>query len=39
VELHVQDVIALNFSIEVGSEAESIIVEAGAPFIQADPQR
>jgi hypothetical protein len=39
VELHVQDVIPLNFSMEVGSAAESINVEAGAPLIQADPQR
>ena len=39
VELHAQDTIALNFSMEVGSEAESITVEAGAPLIQADPQR
>jgi len=39
VEMHVQDVIALNFSMEMGSEAESITVEAGAPLIQTDPQR
>jgi hypothetical protein len=39
VELHVQDVIALNFSMEVGSVTESITVEAGAPLIQASPQR
>src|SRR5262249_9094418 len=39
VELHVQDVIALNFSMEVGSVVESITVEAGAPLIQAGPQR
>jgi outer membrane receptor protein involved in Fe transport len=39
VELHVQDVIALNFSMEVGSVVESITVEGGAPLIQAGPQR
>ena len=39
VELHVQDVIALNFSMEVGSVTESIMVEAGGPLIQASPQR
>ncbi len=39
VELHVQDVISLNFSMEVGSVVESITVEAGAPLIQATPQR
>src|SRR5262245_16155561 len=39
VELHVQDVIALNFSMELGSLAESVTVESGAPLIQATPQR
>jgi outer membrane receptor protein involved in Fe transport len=39
VELHVQDLIALNFSIEVGSVVESVTVEEGAPLIQASPQR
>ncbi len=39
VELHVQDVIALNFSMEVGSVAESVTVEGGAPLIQATPAR
>jgi len=39
VELHVQDVVALNFSMELGSLAESITVESGAPLIQATPQR
>src|SRR6516225_1514603 len=39
VELHVQDVISLNFSMEVGSVAESITVEGGAPLIQATPAR
>src|SRR5467141_4112003 len=33
VELHVQDVIALNFQLEVGSVAESVTVEAGASMI------
>src|SRR5712692_10688285 len=39
VELHVQDVIALNFSMELGSVAESVAVEGGAPLIQATPAR
>jgi len=39
VELHAQDVIALNFSMELGSVAQSVTVEAGAPLIQAGPQR
>jgi hypothetical protein len=39
VELHVQDVIALNFSMEVGSVAESVTVEGGAPLIQSTPAR
>lgn len=39
VELHVQDVVALNFSMELGSVAQSVTVEAGAPLIQAGPQR
>src|ERR1044071_453055 len=39
VELHVQDVVALNFSMELGSLTQSITVEAGAPLIQASPQR
>jgi outer membrane receptor protein involved in Fe transport len=39
VELHVQDVIALNFSMELGSVTQSVTVEAGAPLIQATPAR
>ena len=39
VDLHVQDVVALNFSMELGSVAQSITVEGGAPQIQAGPQR
>src|SRR5947207_3363291 len=39
VELHVQDVIALNFSMEVGSITQSVTVEAGAPLIQSTPER
>src|SRR5499426_244508 len=39
VELHIQDVIALNFSMELGSVTQSITVEAGAPLIQPGPQR
>src|SRR5215831_13296727 len=37
VELHVQDVIALNFSMEIGSVIESVTVEAGAPLTQPGP--
>src|SRR5215510_9316718 len=39
VELRVQDVVALNFSMEVGSVTQSVTVEAGAPLIQASPHR
>src|SRR5215472_13598208 len=39
VELHVQDIIALNFSMEVGSVVQSVTAEAGAPLIQATPAR
>jgi hypothetical protein len=39
VELRVQDVVVLNFSMEVGSTAQSVTVEAGGPLIQASPQR
>ena len=39
VELHVQDVIALNFSMEVGSIVQSVTAEGGAPLIQATPAR
>jgi hypothetical protein len=39
VELHVLDEIKLNFSMELGSVTESVTVEAGAPLIQAGPQR
>ncbi len=39
VELHVQDVISLNFSMEVGSVAESVTVEGGAPLVQSTPAR
>src|SRR5215471_4245652 len=38
VELHAQDEIKLNFSMEVGSVIESVTVAAGAPLIQAGPQ-
>src|SRR4051794_20630618 len=31
IELHVQDILALNFQLEVGSVAESVTVEGGAP--------
>jgi outer membrane receptor protein involved in Fe transport len=39
VELHVQDVIPLNFSMEVGSVVQSVTVEGGAPLVQATPAR
>src|SRR5260370_2714356 len=39
VELHVQDVVALNFSMEVGSIVQSVTAEGGAPLIQATPAR
>jgi len=39
VELHVQDVIVLNFSMELGSVTESVTEEPGAQLIQANPQR
>jgi len=39
VELHVQDTIALNFSMELGSVTQSVTVEGGAPLIQASSQR
>src|SRR5260370_8227007 len=37
VELHVQDVISLNFSMEVGSVVQSFTTEGGAPLIQPTP--
>jgi len=39
VELRVQDVIALNFSMEVGSVVQSVTAEGGAPLIQPTPAR
>src|SRR5262249_24916231 len=39
IELHVQDVIALNFSMELGSVSQSVTVEGGAPLVQATPAR
>lgn len=36
VELHVQDVIALNFSMQIGSVIESVTEEEGVPLIQAE---
>jgi Carboxypeptidase regulatory-like domain len=39
VELHVQDVLSLSFSMELGSVVESITMEAGAPLVQATPAR
>ena len=39
IELHVQDEVALNFSMELGSSVESVTLEAGAPRIQSDASR
>jgi Carboxypeptidase regulatory-like domain len=36
VELRVEDIFALNFEMEIGSLAESITVQEGAPLIQAE---
>src|SRR5215831_13599456 len=36
IELHVQDIIALNFSMQIGSVIESITEPEGAPLISAD---
>lgn len=36
IELHVQDVVALNFQLELGSVAESVTVEAGTPLINTE---
>src|SRR5260370_41324406 len=33
IELHVQDVASINFQLQVGSVAETVTVEAGAPMI------
>lgn len=35
VELHVQDIISLNFAMDLGSIVESVTVEEGAPLLQA----
>jgi hypothetical protein len=34
VELHVSDVISLNFSLQVGLVTQSLVVEAGAPLVE-----
>jgi Carboxypeptidase regulatory-like domain len=34
VELHVSDVVSLNYSLRVGSVAQSVTVEGGAPLVQ-----
>jgi len=39
VELHVQDLVAVNFSMELGSVAQSVMVEGGAPLIQSSAAR
>ncbi len=36
VELHVQDVVGLNFALQVGSVSESITVEGGAPLVNTE---
>src|SRR5690349_17123104 len=36
IELRVEDIIALNFEMQIGSVDESITVEEGAPLIQAE---
>lgn len=36
IELHVQDEVSLNFSLQVGSVAETITVEGGAPLINSE---
>ncbi len=36
IELHVQDQLSINFSLQVGSVTESITVEAGAPLINTE---
>src|SRR5262249_2517479 len=39
IEMQVQEVIALNFSMEMGSVRESVTMEGGAPLIQSNPER
>jgi len=36
VELHVQDTIALNFAMQVGSIIQSVMVESGAPLVKTE---
>ncbi len=36
IELHVQDSISLNFTLEVGSVSESVTVESGEPLLQTE---
>ncbi len=36
VELHVQDIITLNFAMQIGSLAQTITVEGGAPLLQVE---
>ena len=38
IELHVQDQIAINQSLAVGSVSQSVSVEAGAPVLQTESQ-
>jgi hypothetical protein len=37
VDIHVQDNVALNFAMEVGSVIESVTVEGGAPLVSMNP--
>ncbi len=36
VELHVQDIITLNFSMQIGSVAQTVTVEGGAPLVNTE---
>src|SRR6267378_284067 len=36
IDLHVQDIVSLNFSLEVGSVSETITVEAGTPLVDTE---
>ncbi len=36
IDLHVQDIVSLNFSLEVGSVSQTITVEAGTPLIDTE---
>jgi len=36
IELHVQDILSLNFQLEIGSVAESVTVEGGTPLLNTE---